>query len=110
MSQQSQTGTSVTASASPAGGSSPGGDSSLGGSSPSGSGKPTDGRVDIGDIRAKLSEIDTEVRGVADVEVSSGKTTTIAVVGAAVALIVVAFLLGRKRGRRTSTWVEVRRL
>ncbi len=67
-------------------------------------------RVEIGDIKAKLTEIDTEVRGVADVEGPSQKTTTLIAVGAGVVLVVLAFVLGRRRGRRTSTWVEVRRL
>lgn len=66
-------------------------------------------RVQIGDIKAKLSEIDTEVRGVTDIEGPSGHTTTLVVVGVAVALVALAFVLGRRRGRRTETWVEVRR-
>jgi LPXTG-motif cell wall-anchored protein len=68
------------------------------------------GRVEIGDIKAKLTEIDTEVRGAAEVEGPSQKTTTLIVVGAAVVLVAAAFLLGRRRGRRKSTWVEIRRL
>jgi hypothetical protein len=78
------------------------------GSSPAG-GKPGD-RVELGDIKAKLTEIDTEVRGAADIEGPSQKTTTLIAVGAAVVLVVLAFTLGRRRGRRSSTWVEVRRL
>jgi hypothetical protein len=31
-------------------------------------------------------------------------------VGGAVLLVIVAFLLGRSRGRRKSSWVEIRRL
>jgi hypothetical protein len=65
------------------------------------------GRVDIGDIRTKLEEI----RG--DVDEATGTVKpylTYAAVAGAVTLVVVAFALGRRRGRRKSTWVEVRRL
>jgi hypothetical protein len=63
--------------------------------------------VTRGDIEAKLREI----RGVTD-------TTTEAVQGAAkpvliilgVGVVVLAFLLGRRRGRKRSTIVEVRRI
>jgi hypothetical protein len=33
-----------------------------------------------------------------------------AAVGGTVALVVLAFVLGSKRGKRKSTWVEIRRL
>jgi hypothetical protein len=69
-----------------------------------------DKRVDLGDIKAKLTEIDTEVRGAAEIEGPSQKTTTLIAVGAGVVLVVAAFMLGRRRGRRKSTWVEIRRL
>jgi LPXTG-motif cell wall-anchored protein len=69
-----------------------------------------DKRVDLGDIKAKFTEIDTEVRGAAEIEGPSQKTTTLVAVGAGVVLIVAAFMLGRRRGRRKSTWVEIRRL
>ncbi len=67
-------------------------------------------RIELGDIKAKLTEIDTEVRGVADIEGPSQKTTTLIAVGAGVVLVILAFALGRRRGRRKSTWVEIRRL
>jgi LPXTG-motif cell wall-anchored protein len=70
----------------------------------------TGDRVDLSDIRAKLTEIDTEVRGATEIDRPDARTTTLVVVGAAVVLIAAAFLLGRRRGRRTSTWVEIRRL
>lgn len=65
------------------------------------------GRVEIGDIRAKLGEIRGEVDDTTD---KAKPLLTYAAVGGAVALVVVAFLIGRRRGRRSSTWVEVRRL
>lgn len=71
---------------------------------------PGGGRVQIGDIRAKLSEIDREVRATAEVERPSGRSATLAAVGAGLALVVAAYVLGRRRGRRKSTWVEIRRL
>lgn len=64
-------------------------------------------RVTRADIEAKLSEI----RGVADdtTEVAQEATkTAMIVVGAGV--VVIAFLLGRRRGRKKSTIVEVRRV
>ncbi len=63
--------------------------------------------VSRADIEAKLAEI----RGVADetTEVAEGAAKTGLVV-AAVGVVVVAFLLGRRRGHKKSTIVEVRRL
>jgi MYXO-CTERM domain-containing protein len=59
------------------------------------------------DIEAKLAEI----RGVADdtTEVAEGAAKTGLVV-AGVGVVIVAFLLGRRRGRKKSTIVEVRRI
>jgi len=59
------------------------------------------------DIEAKLAEI----RGVTDdtAEVAEGAAKTCLVV-AGVGVVVVAFLLGRRRGRNKSTIVEVRRI
>jgi MYXO-CTERM domain-containing protein len=59
------------------------------------------------DIEAKLAEI----RGVADetTEVAEGAAKTGLIV-AAVGVVVVAFLLGRRRGHKKSTIVEVRRV
>lgn len=85
------------ASTSPAGGTSRG-------STPAGSGPG--GRIEIADIRAKLAEIGGEVDDTTD---AARPLLTYAAVAAIVAAIVIAFALGRKRGRRTSTWVEVRR-
>ena len=76
------------------------------------SGGPTTngGPVRISDIKAKLNEIDSEVRGATEVEGAGGRTVTVAAVGVVVLVIVLAFVLGRKRGKRKATWVEVRRL
>ena len=59
------------------------------------------------DIEAKLAEI----RGIADdtTEVAEGAAKTGLVV-AGVGVVLVAFLLGRRRGRKKSTIVEVRRI
>jgi hypothetical protein len=64
-------------------------------------------RVEIGDIRSKLEEI----RGDADETTAAAKPyAMMAAVGGAVVLVAVVFMLGRRRGRRKSTWVEIRRL
>lgn len=66
-----------------------------------------DGKIEITDIRAKLGEI----RGDIDETTESVKPMlTYAAVAGAVVLVGVAFLLGRRRGRRKATWVEIRRL
>ena len=59
------------------------------------------------DIEAKLAQI----KGVTDdtTEVAEGAAKTGLVV-AAIAVVVIAFLLGRRRGHRKSTIVEVRRI
>jgi hypothetical protein len=65
------------------------------------------GKVEIGDIRAKLEEI----RGEVDETTEKAKPMALyAGVGGAMLLIVLAFILGRHRGRSKNTWVEVRRL
>jgi hypothetical protein len=66
-----------------------------------------DQAVTRGDIEAKLAEI----RGVADdtteVAQEAAKPALIAV---GVGVVVIAFLLGRRRGRKKSTIVEIRRI
>jgi hypothetical protein len=64
-------------------------------------------QVTRADIEAKLAEI----RGVTDdtAEVAEGAAKTGLVV-AGVGVVIVAFLLGRRRGRKKSTIVEVRRI
>jgi NaMN:DMB phosphoribosyltransferase len=70
-------------------------------------GSGPDGQVEIGDIRAKL----VEIRGEVDETTDRAKPIAIyAAVGGAVLLVVLAFVLGRRRGKRKATWVEIRRL
>ncbi len=64
------------------------------------------GRVELSDIKAKLDQIKGDV---ADTTDSVRPYLTYAVVAGAVVVVAIAFLTGRRRGRRTSTWVEVRR-
>lgn len=65
------------------------------------------GKVEISDIRGKLSEIRGEVEEATD---KAKPVALYAGAGAVVLLVVIAFVLGRRRGRRKSTWVEIRRL
>ena len=66
-----------------------------------------DQQVTRADIEAKLAQI----RGVADdtAEVAEGAAKTGLVV-AGIAVVVIAFLLGRRRGHKKNTIVEVRRI
>lgn len=64
-------------------------------------------RVSPADIRAKLNEIDGSLQETKEAAAPVG----IAVgAGAIVVLLVVAFLLGRRRGKRRQTIVEIRRI
>lgn len=73
---------------------------------PSRNAQASSGRVDITDIKAKLEQI----RGEADTKVQSARSKLVAIgSGAALAAVVVAFWLGKRRGTRKATWVEVRR-
>ena len=67
----------------------------------------SDKPVTRADIEAKLAEI----RGVTDetTEVAEEAAKTGLVI-AGIGVVVIAFLLGRRRGRKKSTIVEVRRL
>jgi hypothetical protein len=65
------------------------------------------GRIDIRDIQTKLEQI----RG--DAEETTERNRPVAVMGAVAGVVVlvgIAFIMGRRRGRRRSTWVEIRRL
>ena len=65
------------------------------------------GRIEIGDIRAKLHEI----KGGVDETTDTAKPyLMVAGIAGVIGVIAVAFLLGRSRGRRKDTWVEIRRL
>lgn len=72
--------------------------------SPHGSGPG--GRITRDDIRAKLGELQGEVN---ETTQHARPVLTYAAVGAAVAVVALAFVLGRSRGRRKSTVVEIRR-
>ena len=67
--------------------------------------KPT--KITRDDIVGKLRDIQGDV-GVVEQDARSFATTAV-VVGVGV-VVVVAFLLGRRRGRRRSTFVEIRRV
>ncbi len=67
----------------------------------------TPGRVTPDDLRSKFRELQTEV----DATTESAKNTAVtvaAVLGTVVVLGV--FLLGRRRGRKATTFVEIRRV
>ena len=64
-------------------------------------------RITRDDIEGKFRELQGEVYVVND-EVRSYAATAGAV--AVIALLIAAFWLGRRRGRRTQTLVEIRRL
>jgi len=65
-----------------------------------------DAPVGRDDIEAKMREITGEVGG----EVETARNLALAVgVGVVTVVIVVAFFLGRRRGRKNTTIVEVRR-
>ena len=59
------------------------------------------------DIEAKLAQIKGVTDDTTEVAEEAAKT---GLVVAGVAVVVVAFLLGRRRGRKKSTIVEVRRI
>jgi hypothetical protein len=64
-------------------------------------------RITRGDIEAKLKEMRGEVEQTAE----AARTPILAVAGGvAAAVVILAFLLGKRRGRRKSTVVEIRRV
>jgi hypothetical protein len=61
--------------------------------------------------RADLESKFREIQGGADVGPSAPKGVGIAaIVGAAVVAVVIAYLVGRRKGRKRRTFVEVRRV
>lgn len=64
-------------------------------------------RITRADLESKLREVRGEVEEKGEAAKSTG--LTIALVGIA-AVVGLAFLLGRRRGRRKSTVVEIRRV
>ena len=59
------------------------------------------------DLEAKLAEISTELNTQAD---KAQRKLLPVGIGALVLMILLAFLIGRRRGRRRSTIVEIRRV
>lgn len=67
----------------------------------------TDGRVTRGDIEAKLRDL----RGEVDTAATAARPTGAVVIAvAAVAVIAVAYMLGRRKGRKKSAVIEIRRV
>jgi hypothetical protein len=65
------------------------------------------GRITRADIEAKLRQM----RGEVDKTAEAAKAPILAIAGGvAAAVVVIAFLLGKRRGRRKSTVVEIRRV
>ncbi len=64
-------------------------------------------KITRADLEAKLTEIDTEL---SDTGEAIKPTATAVGIGALVLILIVAFLLGRRKGQQRSTIVEVRRL
>ena len=65
------------------------------------------GRISRADIEAKLRQM----RGEVDKTAEAAKVPLMAIAGAAgAAVVVLAYLLGKRRGRRKSTVVEIRRV
>ena len=65
------------------------------------------GRITRADIEAKLRDMRGEVQQTAE----AAKVPILAIVGGvATVVVVLAFLLGKRRGRRKSTVVEIRRV
>jgi len=65
------------------------------------------GRIEVRDIQAKLEEIRGDTTEAAE---QAKPVAMMAAVAGVVVVVGIAFLLGRRRGRRKSTWVEIRRL
>ena len=66
-----------------------------------------DGRVTRGDIEAKVRQLQGEVEQAG--ESAKGPAMIVAAV-AAVVLLGVVFLLGKRRGKRQTTTIEIRRV
>jgi hypothetical protein len=68
---------------------------------------PTGGRITRADIENKLREMRGDVEETAE----AAKAPLMAIAGGVAAVIVIAaFLFGKRRGRRKSTVVEIRRV
>ncbi len=68
---------------------------------------PAQGRITRADIEAKLRDMRGDVEQTAE----AAKAPILAIAGGiASAVVITAFLLGKRRGRRKSTVVEIRRV
>jgi hypothetical protein len=68
---------------------------------------PGTGRITRADIESKLRDMRGEVEHTAE----AAKAPLAAIAGAAaIAVVALSFLLGKRRGRRKSTVVEIRRV
>lgn len=72
-----------------------------------GKGPGAGGKVTRADLEAKLTEIDAELSDTG--EAMKPKAMALGI-GALVVILILAFLLGRRKGERKSTIVEVRRI
>ncbi|MEA2704596.1 MAG: hypothetical protein QOJ69_2378 [Actinomycetota bacterium] len=68
---------------------------------------PAPGRITRADIEAKLRELRGDVEDTGEVVKEAGKGLAI---GGIILLLILVFLLGKRRGRRKSTVVEIRRI
>ena len=71
--------------------------------------RPEDGRKKVtrADLEAKLTEIDSELTDTGE----AVKPKAVAIgVGALILILILAFLLGRRKGERKTTVLEVRRI
>lgn len=67
----------------------------------------TAGRITPDDLRSKFRELQSDV----DSTTESAKNTAVTVAGVlATALVLGVFLMGRRRGRKRTTFVEIRRV
>ena len=68
---------------------------------------PAAGRVTRADIEAKLRRLQGELENTEEVVKEASKGVAI---GGVILLLILVFLLGKRRGRRKSTVVEIRRI
>lgn len=68
---------------------------------------PAPGRVTRADIEAKLRDLRGDLEDTEDVVKEAGKGVA---VGGIILLLILVFLFGKRRGRRKSTVVEIRRI
>jgi len=68
---------------------------------------PAEGQITPADIKAKLSEIDGGLQSKAKAAAPTGVAVG---AGLLLAVVVVAYTLGRRRGRKRQTVVEIRRI